>query len=114
LSARSISSAAITRSQALESLGRVDTIVLDKTGTLTFRRPEVQTIVPTEGVSPEAVVEAAASAEARSEHPLGRAIVSYARARGRTILEPKRFDYTPGRGITAVLGEATIAPHFCA
>ena len=55
----------------LESLGRVDTIVLDKTGTLTFGRPEVQTIVPTEGVSPEAVLEAAASAEVRSEHPLG-------------------------------------------
>src|SRR5882672_3280824 len=44
----------------LESLGRVDTIVLDKTGTLTFGRPEVQRIVPTGGVSPKAVVEAAA------------------------------------------------------
>src|SRR6202045_387219 len=92
----------------LESLGRVDTIVLDKTGTLTFGRPEVQTIIPTEGVSPEAVIEAAASAEVRSEHPLGQAIVTYARAQGRTILEPERFDYTPGRGITAVVGGATI------
>jgi Cd2+/Zn2+-exporting ATPase/Cu+-exporting ATPase len=92
----------------LESLGRVDTIVLDKTGTLTFGRPEVQTIIPTEGVSPEAVLEAAASAEVRSEHPLGQAIVTYARAQGRTILEPERFDYTPGRGITAVVGGATI------
>src|SRR6266446_6503759 len=92
----------------LESLGRVDTIVLDKTGTLTFGRPEVQTIVSTEGVSPEAVLEAAASAEVRSEHPLGQAIVTYARAQGRTILEPERFDYTPGRGITAVVGGATI------
>jgi P-type Cu+ transporter len=92
----------------LESLGRVDTIVLDKTGTLTFGRPEAQTIVPTEGVSPEAVLEAAASAEVRSEHPLGQAIVTYARAQGRTILEPERFDYTPGRGITAVVGGATI------
>src|SRR6266446_4290257 len=92
----------------LESLGRVDTIVLDKTGTLTFGRPEVQTIIPTEGVSPEAVLEAAASAEMRSEHPLGQAIVTCARAQGRTILEPERFDYTPGRGITAVVGGATI------
>src|SRR6266481_3719223 len=92
----------------LESLGRVDTIVLDKTGTLTFGRPEVQTIVPTGGVSPNAVLEAAASAEVRSEHPLGQAIVTHARALGRTILEPERFDYTPGRGITAVVGGATI------
>jgi Cu+-exporting ATPase len=92
----------------LESLGRVDTIVLDKTGTLTFGRPEVQTIIPTEGVSPKAVLEAAASAEVRSEHPLGQAIVTYARAQGRTIHEPERFDYTPGRGITAVVGGATI------
>jgi Cu+-exporting ATPase len=89
----------------LESLGRVDTIVLDKTGTLTFGRPEVQTIV---GVSPEAVLEAAASAEVRSEHPLGQAIVIHARAQGRTIFEPERFDYTPGRGITVVVGGATI------
>src|ERR1700730_8691083 len=92
----------------LESLGRGDTIVLDKTGTLTFGRPDVQMIVPTGGVSPNAVLEAAASAEMRSEHPLGRAIVTYARTQGRTILEPERFDYTPGRGITAVVGGATI------
>jgi Cd2+/Zn2+-exporting ATPase/Cu+-exporting ATPase len=92
----------------LESLGRVDTIVLDKTGTLTFGWPEVQTIVATDGVSPEAVLEAAASAEVRSEHPLGQAIVTYARAQGRTILEPEQFDYTPGRGITAVVGGAAI------
>jgi Cd2+/Zn2+-exporting ATPase/Cu+-exporting ATPase len=44
----------------------------------------------------------------RSEHPLGQAIVTYARAQGRSIPEPERFDYTPGRGITAVVGGATI------
>src|SRR5258708_17098947 len=92
----------------VETRGRVDTIVLDKTGTLASGRPEVQTIVPTEGVSPEAVLEAAASAEVRSEHPLGQAIVTYARTQDRTILEPERFDYTPGRGITAVVGGAAI------
>ena len=48
------------------------------------------------------------AAEVRSEHPLGQAIVTYARAQGRTILEPERFDYTPGRGITAVVGGAAI------
>src|ERR1700731_663950 len=87
----------------LESLGRVDTIVLDKTGTLTFGRPEVQTIVSAGGVSEEKILDAAASAELRSEHPLGKAIVAYVRGLGHPILEPERFDYTPGRGITAVV-----------
>ena len=92
----------------LETLGQVDTIVVDKTGTLTFGRPEVQTITPVEGASAEAVLDAAAAAESRSEHPLGQAIVSYARAQGRDIAEPERFDYTPGRGIAASVSGAEI------
>jgi Cu+-exporting ATPase len=92
----------------LESLGRVDTIILDKTGTLTFGRPEVQKIAPALGLSLEAVLDAAAAAESRSEHPLGQAIVSYARAQGRTISEPEHFDYTPGRGIAAIVGSTQV------
>src|SRR6266404_4154895 len=57
----------------LETLGRVNTVVLDKTGTLTFGRPEVQTIVPADGVSETEVLDAAAAVELRSEHPLGQA-----------------------------------------
>jgi P-type Cu+ transporter len=90
----------------LETLGHVDTVVLDKTGTLTFGRPEVQLVKPAEGVAAEMVIDAAAAAESRSEHPLGQAIVSYARARGRNITDPEQFDYTPGRGIAAtVMGQ---------
>jgi len=85
----------------LETLGRVDTVVLDKTGTLTFGRPEVQRVLGAGDVSPEAVLDAAASAEQRSEHPVGRTIVAYARARKRAVVEPDRFSYTPGRGIVA-------------
>lgn len=92
----------------LEILGRVDTIVLDKTGTLTYGCPEVQQVVAAEGATAEAVLDAAASAELRSEHPLGLAIVSYARARGRSIREPQRFDYTPGRGICAVVDGTSV------
>jgi Cu+-exporting ATPase len=92
----------------LELLGRVDTIILDKTGTLTFGRPEVQKIAPAPGHSPETILDAAATSELRSEHPLGQAIVSYASAQGRTISEPERFDYTPGRGITAVVDSAQV------
>jgi P-type Cu+ transporter len=92
----------------LEILGRVDTIVLDKTGTLTYGRPEVQQVVAAEAATAEAVLDAAASAELRSEHPLGRAIVAYARAQGRSIREPERFDYTPGRGISALVDGTTV------
>ena len=87
----------------LETLGRVDLVVIDKTGTLTFGRPEVQRIVCAEGVPVEKVLDAAASAELRSEHPLSKAIVAYVREHGRPIREPERFDYAPGRGITALV-----------
>jgi heavy metal translocating P-type ATPase len=92
----------------LETLGKVNTVVLDKTGTLTFGRPEVQAVVPRPGISEAEVLDVAASAEMRSEHPLGRAIVARAVAHQRSIREPDRFDYTPGLGITARVGGATI------
>ena len=86
----------------LETLGRVDTIVLDKTGTLTFGQPKVQAVIPLAGQSQDAVLDTATTAELRSEHPLGQAIVAYARERGRPLAEPERFDYRPGRGIVAM------------
>ena len=92
----------------LETLGRVDTVVLDKTGTLTFGRPEVQQTLPAEGKTAEALLDAAATAEVRSEHPLGKAIVAFARAQGRAITEPTTFSYTPGRGISANVAETII------
>jgi heavy metal translocating P-type ATPase len=92
----------------LETLGRVDMVVIDKTGTLTFGRPEVQRVVSVGGLNAEKILDAAASAELRSEHPLGKAIVAYVRALGRPIREPERFDYTPGRGIMALVDGATV------
>ena len=92
----------------LETLGRVNTVVLDKTGTLTFGKTEVQAVVPVSGVSEDEVLDAAASAEMRSEHPLGKAIVNLAMAKNHSFREPERFDYIPGRGITAVVEGATI------
>ncbi len=87
----------------LELLGKVDRVVLDKTGTLTFGSPAVQSIIPCPGVAAEAVIDAAASAELRSEHPLGKTIVAHAQALGRSLSEPARFGYTPGRGINATI-----------
>ena len=85
----------------LEQLGKVDTVVLDKTGTLTYGQPELRALVPVAGVESAALLDAAAAAELRSEHPLGKTIVAYAQAQGRSPIEPTRFGYTPGRGIDA-------------
>jgi Cd2+/Zn2+-exporting ATPase/Cu+-exporting ATPase len=87
----------------LEQLGRVDTVVLDKTGTLTYGQPEVRTLIPAAGVERGALLDAAASAELRSEHPLGKTIVAYAQTQERSPNEPGRFGYTPGRGIDATV-----------
>ncbi len=92
----------------LETLGRVNTIVLDKTGTLTFGRAEVQSVLPAAGISERELLETAAAAEFRSEHPLGRAIVARATASGSDIKEPEQFHYTPGRGVAATINGATV------
>lgn len=85
----------------LEQLGKVDTVVLDKTGTLTFGEPQVQAIMPCPGVTPQMLLDTAACAELRSEHPLGKTLVAYAKAQGHLLTEPESFTYTPGRGIEA-------------
>jgi Cd2+/Zn2+-exporting ATPase/Cu+-exporting ATPase len=85
----------------LEQLGQVNIVVLDKTGTLTFGQPEVRTLVPASGTDAQWLLHTAASAELRSEHPLGKTIVAYAKTVGCSLKEPQRFGYTPGRGIDA-------------
>ncbi|MGA3120364.1 MAG: cation-translocating P-type ATPase [Polyangiaceae bacterium] len=83
----------------VEVLGRVDTIVLDKTGTLTLGDPQVVAIHPASGVTATQLLKAAATAELPSEHPLGKAVLSRATADGITPVEPDHFSYTPGKGI---------------
>ncbi|MDR3475249.1 MAG: cation-translocating P-type ATPase [Devosia sp.] len=92
----------------LETLGKVDTVVLDKTGTLTFGRPEVSRVLPADGVSAETLLAAAATAEALSEHPLGKAIIAHADTRGIHPAVATGFRYEPGRGITARDDEGAI------
>jgi P-type E1-E2 ATPase len=82
--------------------------VVNKTGTLTFGRAEVQAVLPALGVTERELLETAASAELRSEHPLGKAIVAYVVAAGLSVHEPQRFDYIPGRGIAASLNSCEI------
>jgi Cd2+/Zn2+-exporting ATPase/Cu+-exporting ATPase len=87
----------------LEQLGRITVVVLDKTGTLTYGRPELRSLIPLEGTDELTLLDAAASAELRSEHPLGKTIVAHAKSLGLVVREPQQFGYTPGRGIDAVI-----------
>jgi Cd2+/Zn2+-exporting ATPase/Cu+-exporting ATPase len=88
----------------LEALWSVDAVAFDKTGTLTVGAPAVREVVPAAGVAATDLLAAAAIAERRSEHPLGKAIVAAADQAGLAPTEPESFDYTPGRGVVARLG----------
>jgi P-type E1-E2 ATPase len=93
----------------LEALGTVDTIVLDKTGTMTLGNPKVADVRPCHGVTPEAVVEAAAIAERPLEHPPAKAILEKATEMSLAVTEPERFEYVPGKGIVCWLrGEEVV------
>jgi Cu+-exporting ATPase len=81
----------------------VDTVVLDKTGTLTFGRPEVTEIVPANGATTTGLLEAAGITERRSEHPRGRAVLDRAASMALQTPEPDDFEYTPGKGVVARL-----------
>jgi P-type Cu+ transporter len=85
----------------LETLARVDTVLLDKTGTLSYGTPEVVEICPATGTNDRAVLEAAAIAESRSEHPVARAILKASRERGFICEENGEFNYKPGKGVVA-------------
>ncbi|MFF7763479.1 heavy metal translocating P-type ATPase [Streptomyces griseorubiginosus] len=90
---------------AMERLGEVDAVALDKTGTLTEGAPEVTAVrpLPGAGLDEDGLLALAASAEHPSEHPLARAIVGAARARGLRIENATDFVAVPGRGVTAVV-----------
>jgi heavy metal translocating P-type ATPase len=93
----------------LESLARIDTVLLDKTGTLSYGTPEVIEISPAAGASERALLEAAAIAESRSEHPVAKAILKKSRERGFVCGETGGFDYQPGKGVIAEhAGEAIV------
>lgn len=92
----------------VEVLGRVDTIVLDKTGTLTLGDPQVVGVHPAAGTTVVQLLEAAAIAELPSEHPLGKAVIRRAKADGIRPPDPDHFSYTPGKGIVCTLANEQI------
>ncbi|MBR2353439.1 MAG: cation-translocating P-type ATPase [Clostridia bacterium] len=95
----------IKSGEALEKMGRVDTVAFDKTGTLTYGRLEVSDVLSFDGRTDETVLlSLVASAEAKSEHPLGKAIVTHAKGNGIEITESDRFSMESGKGIFAEVG----------
>jgi heavy metal translocating P-type ATPase len=93
----------------LEALGHLDTVFLDKTGTLTYGMPLVTEVNAVPGISEQAMLQVAANAESGSEHPLGRAIVRFAEQRNIPVSHPDHFEYRIGRGVLASLhGQQTI------
>lgn len=93
----------VKEGDALERLADVQRVVFDKTGTITVGKPEVVATAPIAGVDLDEreLLSLTASAELRSEHPLGRAIVASARKKGLEPADPDAFAMEPGRGVTA-------------
>lgn len=86
---------------ALESLGKVDTVAFDKTGTVTVGKPRVVDCMTR--MDPDEFMDLVASAEARSEHPLGRAMVSYLKDNGADVTDAEDFSAVVGRGVRATV-----------
>jgi len=83
----------------LEALAAVDTVLLDKTGTLTFGTPQIREVVSANGFGEREILAAAGIAERKSEHPLAKAVVARATELAVPLGEPDEFSYTPGRGV---------------
>ena len=97
----------VKSAEALETLHTINTVVLDKTGTLTQGKPQVTDILPAEGLAENALLGLAACLEAPSEHPLGAAIVEEASERKLPQQPVEGFEAVHGRGVRAVLGGHT-------
>ncbi len=83
----------------LEALAAVDTVLLDKTGTLTFGIPQIREVVSANGFGEQQIIAAAGIAERKSEHPVAKAVVARAAELGIPLMDPDEFSYTPGRGV---------------
>ena len=95
--------------EAIEVLRKVDTLVVDKTGTLTEGKPALAAVIPAEGVDENEVLRVAASLGRASEHPLSGAIVTAAGVRGGVLAVIESFESIPGKGVTGKLDSQDVA-----
>src|SRR5205085_12447850 len=101
----------IRSAEALEILEKVDTVVVDKTGTLTEGRPRVVSVVVAQNDADQNendVIRFAASLERASEHPLATAVVQMAQERGLEIPKAAQFDSLPGKGVTGTVAGRSV------
>jgi Cu+-exporting ATPase len=94
---------------AIEDLRKVDTLIVDKTGTLTEGKPAFNTVVAAPGQDDEYVLQLAASLDQGSEHPLAHAIVAEAKSRGISLSKPETFESASGIGVTGVVDGKRVA-----
>ncbi|MGQ9618532.1 MAG: heavy metal translocating P-type ATPase [Candidatus Aminicenantia bacterium] len=94
--------------RAIQLLGKIDTVVFDKTGTITKGEPKVEEIIPLNNSNKEEILLLASIAEKRSEHPLSEAILREAERRGIEIPDPKDFSVIPGNGLKASFNKINI------
>src|SRR6266481_453373 len=99
----------IKNAEALERMEKIDTLVIDKTGTLTEGKPKVVAVVPATGFDENEVLRLAASVEKASEHPLALAIVSAAQERGLNLSPVTEFDSPTGRGVMGAVDGRRLA-----
>ena len=99
----------IKNAEALERMEKVDTLVIDKTGTLTEGKPKLVAIVPTAAMAPDDLLRIAASLERSSEHPLAAAILAEANARGIALASPTAFDSPLGKGVYGMVEGRKVA-----
>jgi Cu+-exporting ATPase len=99
----------IKSAESLERMEKVDTLVVDKTGTLTEGKPQVTAVVPAAGWAEDALLKLAASLERSSEHPLAAAILAAALAKSLPSEEPADFASVTGKGVTGMVGGRSVA-----
>jgi Cu+-exporting ATPase len=99
----------ISNAEALETLEKVDTLVVDKTGTLTLGKPKVTDLIPAEGVKDSELLQAAASLEKASEHPLAAAILAAAMEKNIELIAIEGFQSVTGKGVKGTLRGKQVA-----
>lgn len=98
----------IKSGEALEKMGKVNTVAFDKTGTLTYGKLEVSDVICLTELAEKELVKIAASCESKSEHPLGKSILEYAKIQNIELQQPEEFKMQSGKGVSAIINNEKI------